>query len=161
MKTTFALKKENFKNKKLKTSSSSSAVLPLPIMAEALLLRPSEGMKTEVGINNDVHHHHNTDKLSGKENSSAAVVKIVTEKEEVNVEEYIAIAKETHINVQDTRAKLYRLLDRTEKETKESRELKTRLDKLTKRLFEVKMALKRAGCNLKQIEFRPEPVNRL
>ena len=84
--------------------------------------------------------------------------KKVEEKKEVNVEEYVAIAKETHINVQDTRVKLFRLIDNTQKETKESRELKTRLDKLTRRLFKVKVALKRAGYNLKQIEFRPEPV---
>jgi hypothetical protein len=103
----------------------------------------------------------NIEKIRKRKTLPKPVKKKVEEKKEVNVEEYVDIAKETHINVQDTRAKLYRLLDRDEKETKESRELKTRLDKLTRRLFEVKMALKRAGYNLKQIEFRPEPVNRL
>ena len=92
-----------------------------------------------------------------------AKVKPVLIKEEKNekvidIDKYIDIAKETHNKIQDTRTKIYKIIDIKGKETAESNKLKDSIDKLQTRLVNVKKALRNSGYDTKQIKFRKEVV---
>ena len=92
-----------------------------------------------------------------------AKVKPVLIKEEKNekvidINKYVEIAKETHNKIQDTRTKIYKIIDIKGKETAESNKLKDSIDKLQTRLVNVKKALRNSGYDTKQIKFRKEVV---
>ena len=76
----------------------------------------------------------------------------------INIEKYIEIAIETHNKILDTRAKIYRIIDNAGEETKETTNLRGAMEKLTRRLLDVKKALSKAGYSPKQIQFRKEII---
>jgi len=76
----------------------------------------------------------------------------------INIEKHIEIAVKTHNKILDTRSKIYRIIDKSGEETKETTKLKDDIEKLTKRLLDVKKALTKAGYNPKQIDFRKEMI---
>lgn len=76
----------------------------------------------------------------------------------INIEKHIEIAIETHNKILDTRARIYRIIDNAGEETKETTNLRGTMEKLTRRLLDVKKALTKAGYSPRQIQFRKEII---
>jgi hypothetical protein len=74
----------------------------------------------------------------------------------IDIDKYIEIAKELNNNIIDTRSTMNKILDRKQRKTKETNQMSDNIIQMTKKLCDVKKALRIAGCDIKKIQFKKE-----